>query len=44
MEYLYALLFVGLLLMLYAKMRGESDYFDQPLEAYEPAAGESAAP
>ena len=44
MEYLYALLALGIALMAYAKIRGESDYFDQPLEAYEPSAGETVAP
>ena len=29
----------GIALMAYAKIRGESDYFDQPLEAYEPSGG-----
>ena len=43
MEYLYALLALGIALMVYAKVRGESDYFDQPLEAYEPASGSRVA-
>ncbi len=37
MEYLYALLAIGLVLMLYARWRKESDYFDQPLEAFDPS-------
>ena len=37
MEYLYVLLALGLALMAYARWRGESDYFDRPLEAYDPA-------
>jgi amino acid transporter len=41
MEYLYLLLGIGAVLMIYARIRGESDYFDRPLEAYDPArAGE----
>jgi hypothetical protein len=36
MEYLYALLAIGVVLMLYARSRKESDYFDQPLEAFDP--------
>ena len=38
MEYLYALLAIGVVLMLYARWRGESRYFDQPLEAFDPVA------
>ena len=37
MEYLYVLLALGVALMAYAKWRSESDYFDRPLEAYDPA-------
>jgi hypothetical protein len=40
MEYLYVLLAIGLALMLYARWRNESTYFDQPLEAFDPAAAE----
>ena len=39
MEYLYVLLGLGVALMAYAKWRNESDYFDRPLEAYDPASG-----
>ena len=39
MEYLYVLLALGVALMAYAKWRNESDYFDRPLEAYDPASG-----
>jgi len=35
MTYLYVLLGVGVLLMLYARWRKESDYFQRPLEAYD---------
>ena len=37
MQYLYLLLAIGVVLMIYARIRGESDYFDRPLEAYDPA-------
>jgi hypothetical protein len=37
MEYLYALLAIGAVLMLYARWRNDSEYFDQPLEAFDPA-------
>jgi amino acid transporter len=43
MEYLYALLAVGVVLMLYARWRERSDYFDQPLEAFDPATAGSDA-
>jgi len=46
MEYLYVLLALGVALMAYAKWRNESDYFDRPLEAYDPAsvgAGDAGA-
>jgi amino acid transporter len=34
--YLYVLLGIGIILMLYARWRNESDYFERPLEAFQP--------
>jgi amino acid transporter len=42
MEYLYVLLGIGVALMLYARWRKESDYFQRPLEAYDPASADLA--
>ena len=36
MVYLYVLLGIGVVLMIYARSRKESDYFQRPLEAYDP--------
>jgi amino acid transporter len=41
MTYLYVLLGAGVVLMLYARWRKESDYFQRPLEAYDPTTAET---
>ncbi|MBS1862952.1 MAG: APC family permease [Actinobacteria bacterium] len=38
MLYLYGMLLLGVLLMLYARLRSPADYFDLPREAYDPEA------
>jgi amino acid transporter len=43
LEYLYGLMAIGIVLMLVARARRESDYFDLPIEAYDPDATARAA-
>ena len=44
LEYLYGLMIIGIVLMLVARIRRDSDYFDLSIEAYDPATEGATAP